>query len=224
MNIALGKLIVIEGLDGSGKNTQTKLLSEYLQKNGQKASHISFPDYNQPSSTLVRMYLNSEFGSDPNDVNAYAASSFYAVDRFASFKKFWQKEYFEGHHILCDRYTTSNAIYQMCKLPKASWGSFLDWLCDFEYEKLKLPKPDKVIYLSVPLEISQKLLNQRYSGDENKKDLHEANLKFLKSCKEAADYVAEKQNWEQIYCFESGSMKSIAQIHAEIVGILNKGD
>lgn len=220
----MGKLIVIEGLDGSGKNTQTKLLSEYFQKNGQKVSHISFPDYSQPSSTLVKMYLNSEFGSDPNDVNAYAASSFYAVDRFASFKKFWQKEYTEGHNILCDRYTTSNAIYQMCKLPKVDWGSFLEWLCDFEYEKLKLPKPDRVIYLSVPLEISQKLLNQRYSGDENKKDLHEANLKFLKSCKEAADYVAEKQNWEKVYCFENGNIKSISQVHNEIVNVLNKGD
>lgn len=216
----MGKLIVIEGLDGSGKNTQTKLLMEYLQKNGEKVKYISFPDYEQPSCALVKMYLNSEFGKNPDDVNAYAASSFFSVDRFASFKKFWQKEYLSDYTILCDRYTTSNAVYQLCKLPKSNWDEFLNWLFDFEYKKLGLPQPDKVIYLEVPIEVSQKLLSKRYCGDENQKDLHEANLNFLKNCQESADYVAKNQNWARIKCSDGENMKPIETIHKEIIASL----
>lgn len=218
----MGKLVVIEGLDGSGKNTQTKLLLKYLDSVGIKNKYITFPNYDCASSSLIKMYLNSEFGSEPNAVNAYAASSFYAVDRFASFKKFWQKEYEENYIILCDRYTTSNAIYQMCKLPESEWGSYLTWLSDYEYEKLELPKPDKVIYLSVPIEISQALLTKRYMGNETQKDIHESNLNFLKNCKKAAEYVTKAENWEKIECSDGGVMRSVESIHEDIVSILKK--
>ncbi len=218
----MGKLIVIEGLDGSGKNTQTKLLLKYLNTAGIKNRYITFPNYESPSSSLIKMYLNSEFGSEPNSVNAYAASSFYAVDRFASFKKFWEKEYKEDYIILCDRYTTSNAIYQMCKLPESEWNEYLEWLSDYEYVKLELPKPDKVIYLSVPIEISQSLLTKRYMGNETQKDIHESNLNFLKNCKKAAEYVAKTQNWKKIECAENGIMRSVESIHQDVVNLLKK--
>ncbi len=218
----MGKLVVIEGLDGSGKNTQTKLLLKYLDSIGVKNKYVTFPNYDCDSSLLIKMYLNSEFGSEPNAVNAYAASSFYAVDRFASFKKFWQTEYNENYVIICDRYTTSNAIYQMCKLPESEWDEYLEWLSDYEYVKLELPKPDKVIYLSVPIEISQSLLTKRYMGNETQKDIHESNLKFLKYCKKAAEYVAKNQNWDKIECTDSGVMRSVDSIHEDIVNILKK--
>lgn len=219
----MGKLIVIEGLDGSGKNTQTKLLLKYLDTIGVKNKYITFPNYDSPSSSLIKMYLNSEFGSEPDSVNAYAASSFYAVDRFASFKKFWQKEYNENYVILCDRYATSNAIYQMCKLPENEWDEYLTWLSDYEYHKLELPKPDKVIYLSVPIEISQSLLTKRYMGNEAQKDIHESNLNFLKNCKKAAEYVGEAQGWDKIECAENGVMRSVDDIHKDIVDVLKEG-
>lgn len=219
----MGKLIVIEGLDGSGKNTQTKLLLKYLDTIGVKNKYITFPNYDSPSSSLIKMYLNSEFGSEPDSVNAYAASSFYAVDRFASFKKFWQKEYNENYVILCDRYATSNAIYQMCKLPENEWNAYLTWLSDYEYHKLGLPKPDKVIYLSVPIEISQSLLTKRYMGNEEQKDIHESNLNFLKNCKKAAEYVGGAQGWDKIECAENGVMRSVDDIHKDIVDVLKEG-
>ena len=219
----MGKLIVIEGLDGSGKNTQTKLLLKYLDAIGVKNKYITFPNYDSPSSSLIKMYLNSEFGSEPDSVNAYAASSFYAVDRFASFKKFWQKEYNENYVILCDRYATSNAIYQMCKLPENKWDEYLTWLSDYEYHKLELPKPDKVIYLSVPIEISQSLLTKRYMGNEEQKDIHESNLNFLKNCKKAAEYVGGAQGWDKIECAENGVMRSVDDIHKDIVDVLKEG-
>lgn len=218
----MGKLVVIEGLDGSGKNTQTKLLLKYLDGIGVKNKYVTFPNYDCDSSSLIKMYLNSEFGSEPNAVNAYAASSFYAVDRFASFKKFWQKEYNENYVIICDRYTTSNAIYQMCKLPEIEWNEYLAWLSDYEYVKLELPKPDKVIYLSVPIEISQSLLTKRYMGNEMQKDIHESNLRFLKDCKNAAEYVAQAQNWDKIECTDRGIMRSVDGIHKDIVSVLKK--
>lgn len=218
----MGKLIVIEGLDGSGKNTQTKLALKYLDSIGIRNKYITFPNYDSASSSLIKMYLNSEFGSEPNAVNAYATSSFYAVDRFASFKKFWEKEYKENYVILCDRYTTSNAIYQMCKLPENEWNEYLAWLSDYEYVKLELPKPDKVIYLSVPIEISQSLLTKRYMGNEMQKDIHESNLNFLKNCKKAAEYVSKAQSWNKIECAEKGIMRSVESIHRDVINLLKE--
>lgn len=216
------KLVVVEGLDGSGKQTQVSMLVKAFEEKNKKVKYITFPDYNEPSSVLIKMYLNSEFGSSPEDVNAYAASSFYAVNRYVSYKKFWEKNYTSGEIIICDRYTTSNAIYQMCKLPKSEWDSYLTWLYDYEYNKLKLPKPYKVIYLSMPIEMSQVLMKKRYSGDESKKDLHEANINFLEICKEAAEYVIKKDNWIKIDCIEDSVIKSKEQINGEIINILEK--
>lgn len=163
------KFIVIEGLDGSGKATQTKILFDKISAMGKSIKRLEFPDYANESSALVKMYLGGEFGSNPNDVNAYAASSFYAVDRVASFLKFWKKDYENSDVILSDRYATSNIIYQMSKLDKSEWDNFIEWQEDFEYNKLSVPKPDKVIYLDVKPEVSQKLMSKRYEGDEGKK-------------------------------------------------------
>ena len=210
------KFIVIEGLDGSGKATQTKILFDKIVASGKTAKKLEFPDYANESSALVKMYLGGEFGSNPNDVNAYAASSFYAVDRIASYLKFWKKDYENDAVILSDRYATSNIIYQMSKLDKSEWDSFIEWQEDFEYNKLSVPKPDKVIYLDVEPEVSQKLISSRYEGDESKKDLHEKNLVFLLECRKSALYAAEKCGWIVIDCCENGEIKSIDSIASEI--------
>ncbi len=224
-----GKIIVIEGLDGSGKNTQTKLLVDYLKKSksdkykAENIKYISFPNYSSPSSALVKMYLNSEFGKKPEVVNAYAAASFYAVDRYADFKKNWESFYKNSENIIvCDRYTTSNAIYQMCKLTEDKWPNYLSWLYDYEYNKLELPKPTSVIYLDMPIDISQNLMKKRYGGDDSKKDLHEANLKFLKTCEKAAKYISVQDNWFTIFCVENEKIKNKEQIHNEIINFLEK--
>lgn len=210
------KFIVIEGLDGSGKATQTKILFDKISATGKTVKKIEFPDYANESSALVKMYLGGEFGSNPNDVNAYAASAFYAVDRVASFLKFWKKDYESDSVILSDRYATSNIIYQMSKLDKADWDSFIEWQEDFEYNKLAVPKPDKIIYLDVEPEVSQKLINKRYEGDESKKDLHEKNFAFLLECRKSALYAAKKCGWIVINCCENGEIKPIEVIAAEI--------
>ena len=220
MNNMNGKLIVIEGLDGCGKQTQTELLVDYFKSLNLKVRHISFPDYESESSALVKMYLNSEFGNSPDDVNAYAASSFYAVDRFASFKKDWGKDYLNGCTIICDRYTTSNAFYQMCKLEKSFWDEYLTWLYDYEYNKLGLPKPYKVIFLNLEVDISQKLLSDRYAKGNGKKDLHETDIPFLKKSQIAAKYIAAKDNWHIIACSENNKLKTKEEIHKEILKII----
>lgn len=212
-----GRLIVIEGLDGSGKATQTKLLNTALIKKGYNVKQVSFPDYDNPSSALVKMYLGGELGESPADVNPYAASSFYAVDRYASYKQFWQKDYDNGMLILADRYTTSNAIYQLAKVKNNMRDSFLNWLEDYEYNLLGMPAPDKVIYLDMPPEISQELMMKRYNGDESKKDLHESNFKFLLECRQSALYSAQKLNWSVIDCGKDGKPYSIEDIHKAVL-------
>lgn len=210
------KLIVLEGLDGSGKSTQFALLCNLMMEKQVQMKRVSFPDYAQPSSSLIKMYLGGEFGKNPEDVNAYAASSFYAVDRFASYKKFWKKSYEQEKMILSDRYTTSNMIYQMVKLPESEWEDFINWTEDFEYNKLGLPRPDKVIYLDMEPKISQRLLLNRYNGDESRKDLHERNIKFLERCRDAALFSAKKQGWHVIDCAEGGNPLPIHIIHKKI--------
>lgn len=210
------KIIVIEGLDGSGKATQTKILADKLIQNGLTVKKLEFPDYSNPSSSLVKMYLDGSFGDKPEDVNAYAASAFYAVDRVASFLQFWKADYENGSVILSDRYATSNIIYQMSKLDESLWESFIEWQTDFEYNKLGIPQPDLVIYLDVEPEISQKLMEKRYNGDSSKKDLHEKNLKFLLDCRKSAVYAAKKCGWIVINCCKNGEIKSIDEIAKEI--------
>jgi len=210
------KIIVIEGLDGSGKATQTKLLAERLQAQGRRVRQLSFPDYESQGSALVQMYLNGEFGSKPGDVNAYAASAFYAVDRAASYLKDWQRDYRAGTLLLSDRYCTSNIIYQMAKVSDSERDAFIRWQDDFEYDKLGLPRPDRVLYLDVDPEVSQKLMEQRYGGDNSKKDLHESNLEFLLSCRRSALYAAERCGWHVINCCRDGAIRPIEEIAEDI--------
>ena len=210
------KIIVIEGLDGSGKATQTALLAQKLSGRGIKVRRLEYPDYDSPSSSLVKMYLGGEFGSKPEDVNAYAASAFYAVDRAAGFLGDWKTDYQSGTLFLCDRYCTSNIIYQMAKVSDAERDAFIEWQADFEYDKLGLPRPDAVIYLDVSPDVSQKLMEKRYGGDQSKKDLHESNLSFLLSCRKSALYAAEKCGWKIIDCCENGDIKPIDKISEEI--------
>lgn len=164
-----GRLIVIEGLDGSGKATQAARLTDALNAQGKGVKQISFPDYASDSSALIKMYLGGKFGSHPDDVNAYAASTFYSVDRYASYKTNWGDFYRRGGIVVSDRYTTSNAVHQCSKLPKEQWLAFLDWLFDFEYNKIGIPVPDRVVYLEVDPAVSQGLMTARYKGDESKK-------------------------------------------------------
>ena len=214
----MGKLIVIEGLDGSGKATQAKLLTDNLNKAGQRVRKVSFPDYQSDSSALVKMYLAGEFGSHPDDVNAYAASSFYAVDRYASFKKDWQQDYREGL-VIADRYTTSNAVHQCSKLPEEEWDDYLDWLFDFEYRLLSIPKPDLVIYLRVDPRISQRLMKERYQGLD-KRDIQEKDMKYLDRCRAAAEYCANRLGWECIDCCFEGELRSIDDISREVENLV----
>ncbi|MEE3334496.1 MAG: dTMP kinase [Ruminococcus sp.] len=217
-----GKFVVIEGLDGSGKATQTEILKKELEKRGQKVTKLTFPDYDNPSSTLVRMYLSGEFGDKPSDVNAYAAAAFYTVDRVASYLKFWKDDYDSGSAVLADRYATSNIIYQMSKLPESEWDAYIEFQQDFEYNKIKVPKPDLIIYLDVEPEVSQKLMSKRYSGDESKKDLHEKNVSFLLNCRRSALFAAEKLGWKKISCTQNGEMRTIEDIAQDILGVYDK--
>ncbi|MBQ8001388.1 MAG: deoxynucleoside kinase [Ruminococcus sp.] len=206
-----GRIIVIEGLDGSGKGTQSKILMEKLSQR-YNVRKISFPDYDSPASAPVQMYLHGEFGSNASCVNSYAAASFYAVDRVASYLKHWKQDYEAGTVFVLDRYVTSNMIYMPAKLPKSEWDSFLSWLSDFEYDKLGLPKPSGVIYLDMPTEISQKLMSGRYNADESKKDLHEKDVTFLNACRESALYAANKQGWTVISCSDGEAPYTIEEI------------
>ena len=210
-------LVVLEGLDGSGKGTQAKLLAEALVCRGVPLRPVTFPDYQSPSSSLVKMYLNGEFGAEPEDVNAYAASAFYAVDRFASFHKGWGGDYRQGKLILCDRYATSNMVYQMGKLPRVEWDGYLAWVEDFEYQKLGIPRPDLVLYLDMPIEVSQKLLLQRYQGDSGKKDIHESHLAFLRSCGECARYAGQRLGWKVVSCAKGGEPLPVEEIHRAVL-------
>ncbi len=213
----MGKLIVIEGLDGSGKSTQLELLPERLKLLGIKSRTVSFPDYESDSSALVKMYLAGAFGTKPEDVNAFAASIFYTVDRYASYKTDWGKYYEDGGMIISGRYTTSNAVHQTSKLDESQWKDFLDWLYDFEYNKVKIPKPDKVIFLDMPVEVSQKLLFGRYKGDNSKKDIHESDAEYLTRCRKAAYFTAEYSGWTVIPCAENGEPRSIESISDDIL-------
>ena len=212
----MGKLIVIEGLDGSGKGTQSNLLFQTLRTCGMDVLPISLPNYADDSSALVKMYLAGQFGDRPGDVNAFAASSFYAVDRYASFKKYWQTAYDSGTLLIADRYTTSNACHQMTKLDRADWDAYLDWLFDFEYEKLGIPAPDAVFFLDMPVDVSQQLLKKRYENDESRKDVHERDLDYLYACREAALYAADKLGWHVISCAEGGAPRPVEAIQFEI--------
>ncbi len=212
----MGKLIVIEGTDGSGKSTQFKLMSARLEMEGRTFRHIVFPRYSQESSALIRMYLGGEFGTKPSDVNAYAASAFYAVDRFASYKQDWGQWYEDGGLVLSDRYTTSNAVHQASKEPVGARKDFLKWLYEFEYDKLALPKPDLVLYLDMPTDFTEKLLRSREEKTNTHADIHEQDMQYLATCRESGRAAAEYYGWTVISCVKNGAMRSIEDIHEEI--------
>lgn len=212
----MGKLIVLEGTDGSGKSTQFRLLSQRLEAEGRQFRHLVFPRYDQPSSALIRMYLGGEFGGSPSDVNAYAASAFYAVDRYASYKQDWGLWYAQGGTVLSDRYTTSNAVHQASKEPAENRREFLKWLYEFEYDRLGLPRPDLVVYLDVPTDFTEKLLRSREQATQTHADIHEQDMAYLATCREIGRTAAEYYGWRVVNCIRDGAMRSIEDIHEEI--------
>lgn len=212
----MGKLIVIEGTDGSGKSTQFGLLTQRLEQEQVPFRKIVFPRYSQPSSALIRLYLGGEFGTKPSDVNGYAASAFYAVDRFASYRQDWGQYYEDGGTVLSDRYTTSNAVHQAVKEPEENRPEFLRWLYEFEYDKLGLPRPDLTIYLDVPTDFTERLMRHREADTGTQADIHEQDMQYLAACREAGRSAARFYNWTVIHCTANGAMRTVEDIHEEI--------
>ena len=211
-----GKLIVFEGTDGSGKSTQFRLACEALRARGQEFRTMVVPRDQEESSALVRLYLGGKFGSHPSDVNAYAASTFYAVDRYASYKEDWGAAYEAGELILADRYTTSNAVHQASKLPPAEREEFLRWLFDLEYRRLGLPEPDLVLYLDLPTELSERMLRQREHSTGTSADIHEQDEAYLRSCRESARQIARELKWTVIDCAGNGAVRPAEEIHQQV--------
>ena len=199
----MGKLIVIEGLDGSGKSTQTPMLANELMAQGKDVRVISFPNYQNDSSMLVRMYLSGAFGTKPDDVNAYAASTFYAMDRYASYVQQW-KDFYEKPDsvIIATRYVSSNEIHQLAKLKRDDWNDYIAWVEDFEYNKLGIPKPDLVLYLDMRYDIALSLVTGRSEQTGQKKDIHELDEAYMERCHKAAAFASDKLGWQNIVCYE----------------------
>lgn len=211
-----GRLIVLEGTDGSGKATQTQLLADRLRREGYPVRQLTFPRYQEDSSMLVRMYLEGRFGKEPGDVNAYAASTFYAVDRYASYKEDWGGWYEEGGLVVTDRYTTANAVHQTAKLPEGERLAYLDWLFHFEYGLMGLPRPDLVLYLDLPAELSAALRRQREQETGAAADIHEADEAYLRACRANGTRVAAYSGWQVIRCDRDGLVRPVEDIHREI--------
>lgn len=215
-----GKLIVLEGIDGSGKSAQYRRLCSRMEQDGIQYHHIVFPRYDKDSSALIRMYLGGSFGTNPNDVNAYAASVFFAVDRFASFREDWGKIYEEGGLILSDRYTTSNAVHQGSKLPDEELPDFFRWLSDLEYGKMGLPEPDLVIYLDVDLETSLARMKRRQERTNTHADIHEKDVAYLEHCLRTADRAADYYGWTRIPFLTDGVERDVDEKNAEIYRLI----
>ena len=212
----MGKLIVIEGTDVSGKSTQFRLLTQRLEQEGRAFRQLEFPQYSEPSSALIKMYLGGEFGTKPSDVNSYAASVFFAVDRYASYKKVWGQWYEDGGLVLSARYTTSNAVHQASKEPVEKQLDFLGWLYEFEYEKMGLPRPDLVIYLDVPTDFTEKMMRSREAATNTSADIHEQDLEYLATCRRTGKAAAAYYGWTVINCVKDDQMRSIEDIQEEI--------
>lgn len=218
-----GKLIIIDGNDSSGKATQTKKLVERLEQEHYDVRKVEFPNYDSPSSALVKMYLNGSFGHEPEDVNPYVASTFYAVDRFASFRTDWGNFYQAGGIIVADRYTTSNMIHQAVKITnETARKKYLDWLWDLEFVKFSLPVPDCVLFLDMPPAYSAKLMAERPLKSGEKQDIHEQNQQYLLHCYDYSRWVAEQYGWMRIECAQSGKVKNIGVIHEEVYSVVKK--
>lgn len=222
--MAKGKLITIEAGDGSGKATQTRALMEHLVKDGYRVVKVEYPDYKSDSSALVKMYLGGEFGEHAEDVDAYGASTFFAVDRYASFHLNWKQAYEEGAIILADRYTTSNMVHQAVKLTDPiEREEFLTWLWDFEFGKLKLPVPDVVVYLDMDPEVSDRLINERAAHNaDRKKDIHEKDTNYLHRCHDAYNWVAAKYGWKKVVCSKDSQPRSIEEIHKDVYSAVRR--
>ncbi len=218
-----GKLIIIEsGSDASGKATQTKKLYERLLKEGYIIKKVEYPNYESESSALVKMYLNGDFGKKPSDVDPYVASTFYAVDRYASFKTEWEEFYNQGNIILADRYTTSNMVHQASKMDIEDRDVYLDWLENYEFNMYKIPRPDCVVFLDVPLSISSKLMenrNNKITG-ESKKDIHESDLAYLEKSYNNSLHIADRYGWNKVNCVRDNELRSVEDIHEEIYQIV----
>ena len=212
----MGKLIVLEGTDGSGKSTQFALLKQRLEREGTAFQTLVFPQYSEPSSVLIRMYLGGEFGSNPGDVNAYAASTFYAVDRYASYRKAWGEYYRQGGLILSDRYTSSNAVHQAAKLREPMRPDFYRWLYDLEFVRFGLPVPDLVLYLDMPTELTERLMRKRENDSHTQADIHEKDLDYLRVCRSTGLQAAAFYGWRVISCAKDGQLRSIEDIHEEL--------
>ena len=214
--MARGKLIVLEGIDGSGKSAQYRRLCARMEQDGIAYNHIVFPRYDQDSSALIRMYLAGAFGSRPDDVNAYAASTFFAVDRYASYRMDWGKTYENGGLFLSDRYTTSNAVHQASKESPERRGDYFRWLYELEYDHMELPRPDLVIYLDVPTELTERLMRHREADTHTHADIHEKDLDYLRLCRRTGLEAAAYYGWTVIHCERNGEMRPIEDIHEEI--------
>ena len=217
-----GKLIVFEGIDGSGKSAHYRRVCARLEAEGIDYRHIVFPRYDNNSSALIKMYLGGDFGSSPNDVNAYAASTFYAVDRFAAYRTDWGSAYNSGKFILSDRYTTSNAVHQASKLPEGEREAYLRWLFDLEYGRMGLPEPDLVVYLDLPTELSEAMLRQRQQKTGTHADIHEQDEAYLRACRENARAIARTLGWTVIHCDREGRVRPAEDIHREIWELARK--
>lgn len=216
-----GKLIVFEGTDGSGKSTQFKLACGALEGEGKSFRTMVFPRYKEESSALVRLYLDGRFGSRPSDVNAYAASTFYAVDRFAGYKEDWGEYYEAGGLMVSDRYTTSNAVHQASKLPPEEREEFFRWLGDFEYGRLGLPRPDLVLWMDMPIECTVENMRRRESDTNTTADIHEVDVDYLRACYDSAAQAAEFYGWRRVKCVDKeGNLRSVEEIHSEIMELL----
>jgi dTMP kinase len=218
----MGKLIVFEGIDGSGKSTQFSRLCARLAGEGIPFMRLTFPQYREPSSALIRMYLSGEFGENPGDVNAYAASTFFAVDRFASYIKVWREFYGSGGLVLTDRYTTSNALHQGSKLPAHKRQDFFKWLYDFEFGLMELPGPDIVFYMDIPAEEALDRIRKRQAETAAAADIHERDAEYIRKCWECGAQAAGFYGWRRIACMDGGAARSEQDIHDEIYKILKK--
>ena len=216
----MGKLIVFEGTDGSGKSTQFELLAKRLEAEQIGFQRLRFPQYEEPSSALIRMYLGGAFGDDPEAVNAYAASTFYAVDRYASYQRVWKDYYQGGGLVVSDRYTTSNAVHQGSKVPEAERAEFFRWLYDLEYDRMGLPRPDLVVLLDMPVELSEQLMRKREQSTGTHADIHERDEDYLKKCRDVALHAAVYYDWRTVSCAKNGAIRSVEDIHEEVYAIV----
>ena len=216
----MGKLIVFEGTDGSGKSTQFELLAKRLEAEQIGFQRLRFPQYEEPSSALIRMYLGGAFGDDPEAVNAYAASTFYAVDQYASYQRVWKDYYQGGGFVVSDRYTTSNAVHQGSKVPEGERAEFFRWLYDLEYDRMGLPRPDLVVLLDMPVELSEQLMRKREQSTGTHADIHERNEDYLKKCRDVALHAAKYYGWRTVSCAKDGAIRGVEDIHEEVYAIV----